>query len=288
MKENKSKTEKDKNKDKQKEENNLIKEEQKKEQKTEKKTEEKREEKIEEKKQDVNEEKKAEEKPAVSAKLLKGEKDFVVPGDEIVKSMEYVPGRNCFREGELILSKRTGLVSVNNRVLSVIPLSGIYISRVGDMVIGKVEDIQSNGWLLDIQAPYQAFLPLSGVREFIDTSKTSLSSVFGVGDYIYAKVSTSNGDSLQLSMQDNMCRKFRSGQIIKISPVKVPRLIGKHGSMINLIKDSTGCRINAGQNGLIWIEGEKEDMAKRAIKMVESESHTEGLTDKISALLKGK
>ncbi|MBU0898719.1 MAG: exosome complex protein Rrp4 [Nanoarchaeota archaeon] len=221
-------------------------------------------------------------------KMLKNDKDFVVPGDEIVKSMEYLPGRNCFREGDSLISKRLGLVNINNRVISVIPLSGVYLPKVGDMVIGEVKDVQSNGWIINMHAPYMAFLPLSGIKEFVDTSKTSLSKIFGVGDFLYAKISGASGDSLQVSMQDNMCRKFRSGQIVKIISVKVPRVIGKQGSMINLIKDKTGCRINVGQNGFIWIEGEKEELAKNAIKLVEQESHTDGLTDKISALLENK
>ncbi|MFH1445238.1 MAG: exosome complex RNA-binding protein Rrp4 [Nanoarchaeota archaeon] len=226
--------------------------------------------------------------PKEKTDTLKNDKEIVVPGEELVKSMDYVPGKNCFREGDSILSKKLGMVHINNRVISVIPLSGAYLPRTGDMVIGKVEDIQSNGWLIDVRAPYQAFLPLSGVKEFIDTNKTLLSSVFGPGDYIYTKINSASGDSIHLSMQDNMCRKFNNGQIIKIGSVKVPRLIGKQGSMINLIKNKTGCRINAGQNGFIWIEGENEDMAKKAIKMIDKESHISGLTDKISALLEGK
>lgn len=240
----------------------------------------------------TEEEKAPETKPPANvsnkAILLKNEREFVVPGDEIVKSMEYVPGKNCFRDGEFLLSKKLGLVSINNRVISVIPLSGVYIPRTGDMVIGKIEDIQSNGWVIDITAPYQAFLPLSGVKEFIDTNRTSLSSVYGVGDYIYAKIANANGDHVYLSMQDGMCRKFKSGQIVSIATVKVPRLIGKQGSMINMIKNKTECRINVGQNGLVWLDGENEDMAKKAINTIERESHTDGLTDSVSALLNGK
>jgi exosome complex RNA-binding protein Rrp4 len=41
--------------------------------------------------------------------LLKKEREFVIPGDEIVKSMEFLPGRNCFRDGDSIYSKKLGL-----------------------------------------------------------------------------------------------------------------------------------------------------------------------------------
>ncbi len=237
----------------------------------------------------------AEEKPAEKAEskaepaLLKKEREFVVPGEKIVKSMDYLPGRNCFREGDSIYAKRLGLVFIDSRVISLIPLNFAYIPKFGDMVIGEVVDIQENGWVVDIDSSCNAYLPLSGVREFIDTTKTRLSRVYAVGDLIYAKVSqVTDPDRVQISMKDMMSRKFRGGRLVSINPAKVPRLIGKQGSMIKLIKDKTGCRISVGQNGPVWLEGGKEDMAIKAIHLVEEESYIDGLTDRVSELLTGK
>ena len=219
----------------------------------------------------------------------KKEREFVVPGDEIISSMDYLPGRNTFREGNSIYAKRLGIVNLDGRVISVIPLTGVYFPRVGDMVIGEVVDVQSNGWVVSINSAHDAYLPLSGVREFIDTSKTDLSRVYGMGEVIYAKIgSVVSGNSIHLSMQDPRCRKFRSGRIVRMNPSKIPRLIGRQGSMIMMIKDLTGCRINVGQNGWICIEGEKEELVIKAIEVIEQESQAEGLTDKISLLLGGK
>ena len=102
------------------------------------------------------------------SEMLKKERDIVVPGDVIVKSMDYLPGRNCFREEDAIIAKRLGLVGLDHHVVSVVPLNLPYIPRVGDMVIGEVTGVQDNGWVLWIDAPHEAFLPLSGVREYID------------------------------------------------------------------------------------------------------------------------
>ena len=112
-----------------------------------------------------------------------------------------------------------------------------------------------------------------------------------MGDLIYAKINAMNpsSDSVHLSMQDSRSRKFAGGRIVRISPSKVPRLIGKMGSMINVIKDNTGCRISVGQNGLVWLEGEGLDLALQAIKMIEENAHkVSGLTDKVSDFLAGK
>ncbi len=222
------------------------------------------------------------------SEMIKNDRDFVIPGDEIINSMNYLPGRNCFREGNSIYSKRIGLVSVRGRVISVISLSGVYAPRGGDMVIGRVKDIHSAGWVVDINSIGEAFLPLSGVREFIDTTKTDLSKFYAVGDVIYAKIGHANSHTIHLSMQDPRARKFRSGRIVEMNPAKVPRLIGKEGSMINVIKDKSGCRINVGQNGLVWFEGEKEDLVADAIRIVERDAAMDGLTNRVSSMLNGK
>jgi exosome complex component RRP4 len=218
---------------------------------------------------------------------LKKNREFVIPGDEIVKSLDYLPGKNCFRDGESIITKRIGLVSAENRVVSVIPLNGVYIPSVGDMVIGDIIDIQGNsGWVVDIGSPFEAFLPLSGVREYI-SQRSDLSKIYNIGETIYAKVHAMSGSSVYLSMHDVMARKFREGMVIRMNPMKVPRLIGKQGSMINTIKDKTGARISVGQNGLVWVD-ENFDLIKEVVELIEKECFTEGLTDRVTKFLEEK
>ncbi len=212
---------------------------------------------------------------------------LVLPGDELINSMDYLPGKNCFREGNSIFSKKLGLMQTTGRVIMVIPLSGVYMPKTGDMVIGEVTDIQSSGWVVDIKSVHDAYLPISGVRGFIDTSKTELSKIYDIGDTIYAKISMVSGDSIHLSMQDVRSKKFTTGRLIRISSAKVPRLIGKEGSMIRLVKDNTGCRISVGQNGIVWLEGGNEEKAIEVFKTIEEEAQKDGLTDKISKMFKG-
>ena len=73
-----------------------------------------------------------------------------------------------------------------------------------------------------------------------------------------------------------------------MEPSKVPRIIGKKGSMISLLKKYTNCRIFVGQNGRIWVDGEESGINKviDTIKMIEDESLSYGLTNKIEDLLK--
>ncbi len=219
-------------------------------------------------------------------KLLKNARDFVVPGDKLVESMEFLPGRNCFRDGNGIYVKKTGIVSIEGRVLSVIPLNGIYMPSMGDMIIGEVTDIQHNGWVIGVKAPYQAYLPLSGVRGYIDPSRTDISKIYEMGDFIYGKINmVSSTMSVHISMYDRICRKFSGGRVISVNPAKVPRIIGKSGSMIDLIKRKTDTRVVVGQNGTVWMEGEKESFVIDVIRMIEEKSHIEGLTNEVEKIL---
>ena len=86
-------------------------------------------------------------------------------------------------------------------------------------------------------------------------------------------------------MRDFESRKLRNGVLIKVTPTKIPRIIGKEGSMISMIKNKTKCEIITGQNGLVWIRGENKDKAIEAILIIEKESHTVGLTERIEKML---
>ena len=101
---------------------------------------------------------------------------------------------------------------------------------------------------------------------------------------VIAKIWNINKRGIDLSIKSRGLGKIDEGIIVRINPNKVPRVIGKEGSMINLIKDETGCNITVGQNGLIWIKGDKineELYAKRAILFVAEKSFVSGLTDEV-------
>lgn len=221
------------------------------------------------------------------SELLVKEKQFVIPGDVLARGLDFLPGTGCYRVNHEIKAKLMGLVRLKDRFVGVIPLAGVYIPKSGDGIIGIIEDTQSTIWIVDINSPYDAILQLGeAVGEFVDLSKTDISVYYEIGDVIYAKVlNVSKSKNVSLTMNDYRAKKLIGGRIITITPSKVPRLIGKEGSMIELIKNSTKCQIVVGQNGVVWLKGEKEGLAAKAILTIESESHIEGLTDRITELL---
>lgn len=213
---------------------------------------------------------------------------IVFPGEEVATGMDTLPGFGTFRDGERIYSKYTGLLRSGDRVVSVIPLKGIYMPHIRDYVIAEVTNVGFSNWTCSINSPYEAMMSPMEVREYIDRGE-DISKYYNTGDLVLAKVTAvTKSKFVNIGTKDPRCRKLVGGFVAKIAPSKVPRLIGKEGSMINLIKNRTECVISVGQNGLVWLRGKHEIVAGEAIKLVDEFAHTNGLTDRISEYLDSK
>ncbi len=206
----------------------------------------------------------------------------VIPGEVIFEGDDYLPGEGTQKRDNQIVAMRYGLAEENKKLVKVIPLSGVYLPRRGNVVIGKVENVTFNGWVVDINTADGAFLSLMEVPRYVN--KDDLEEVFMIGDMLVAKINAINKRGIDLTVKLKGLGRLDKGIIIHINPNKVPRVIGKEGSMISLIKDETKCRITVGQNGLIWINGDKVDdelFAKGAILHVAEKSFMSGLTDEM-------
>ena len=217
-------------------------------------------------------------------------KQLVTPG-ELLAEGEYVAGENTYTEGNKIFASRIGLVDCDNKNVNVVALRAFYFPKVGDIVIGTVAEVGFNGWTIDIKAPYTALLRASEVlnRPF-KPQNDELSQVLNAGDLIVAKIASyDRAHDPQLTVSEPGLGKITRGQLTKVTPTKIPRVIGRKGSMISMIKQETGCQIILGLNGVILVTGknvEDEELALAAIQKIEDESHTSGLTDRITQLLK--
>ncbi len=139
-----------------------------------------------------------------------------------------------------------------------------------------------NGWVINIGTAENAFLSLMEVPRFVN--KDALDEVMDIGDMTVVKISGINKRGTDVTIKSRGLGRIDEGLIISVNPNKVPRIIGKEGSMINLIKDETKCNITVGQNGFIWIKGDKvedELYAKKAILFVTEKSFTSGLTEEV-------
>jgi len=230
------------------------------------------------------------------AKLIE-ERAVVIPGEGIYQGMDYLPGFGTYRDqaGEEdqahIRSSYLGVVEYKkDNLVKTVPLRKKYIPQTGDSIIGEISRISYSNWTVELNSPYKGILPVSeAVDEYVDLGETDISKYLSLGDLVVAKVTkVTKEKDVQLSMTDKLSKKLERGTLTEVPTTKVPRLIGKKGSMINTIKRKTDCTIIVGQNGRVWIKGEAEDLARKAVQKVNREAHTDGLTQKIADWLDEK
>ncbi|RLF16798.1 MAG: RNA-binding protein [Thermoprotei archaeon] len=217
------------------------------------------------------------------------QREIVVPGQLLAKG-PYKLGSNVYNIGQNIYSSVVGLAELKNNVINVIALKSTYIPSPGDLVIGKIINVGVTSWQVDIASPYTAILQASDAFiKPIDVTKESLRKYFDVGDYIIAKVLAfdKTRDPL-LTVKEAGCGRIEKGTVVEINPSKVPRLIGRKGSMISLIKNELGVEVVVGKNGRVWVyskDKRAEEIAVRIIKCIEREAHISGLTNRIKRML---
>lgn len=213
------------------------------------------------------------------------DKKLTVPGDFLSDDVNLADEGTYVEDGK-VFSSVFGVASFKNRI-RVVPLSGKYIPRPGDMIIGIVTEVSFSNWIVDIRSPYEGLLHISEFPRRIESQ--DMSRYLTVGDSIMALVKDVDANmKVELTLNDQRSRQIKEGRIIEVTPSKVPRLIGKSGSMIAMLKNETKCNIFIGQNGRIWLTGRDKDLdlAVKAISKIERESHTSGLTDRIIKFLK--
>ena len=85
--------------------------------------------------------------------------------------------------------------------------------------------------------------------------------------------------------------KLTRGRVVNLLPSKIPRLVGRKQSMIDMIEKETGAQVEIGQNGVIWINARSIDdeiLVEKVTWMIEKESHTKGLTDRVREFIRAE
>jgi exosome complex component RRP4 len=215
-------------------------------------------------------------------------REIVVPG-QLLAEGRYRAAVGAYGDDDKIFAAVVGLAELRGNTVKVVPLQGVYIPREGDLVIGKITIVAGNNWKVELgSGPYLASLHANNAlrRPYDD----DISRYMDIGDVIVAEVSAFDRNSGPfLHMKGRGLRKLEGGRLISISPAKVPRVIGRRGSMINMIKDLLRIQTVVGQNGIIWLRSRDSEvmrLAIKAFKMIEAEAHTSKLTDRVHEMLK--
>jgi exosome complex component RRP4 len=189
--------------------------------------------------------------------------------------------------GGKVYASVLGLVSPRPPMVQVIPLSGRYIPRPNDVVIGTVTDAQGTFWLLDIGAPRWAPLHMTGTPWKVDIGETE--RYLRVGDAVIVQVESLDPTGrIGVTMLGEGLGKLEGGTIVHVTPARVPRVVGRDGSMIQTITRHTGAQVAVGQNGRIWVDGTPEAIRQvsAVLHFIDEHGHRPGLTDRVGSYLR--
>lgn len=227
-----------------------------------------------------------------------GTRQVVTPGMTLSTDPRQIPGRGTIKtKDNEIISLFVGIKDVRGKYINVVPLNGLYNPQIGDKVIARVYGKTPVKYLMDINSKFVGILKARDAVKRSSRSNHSKSmgtyrlsredamQVFKMGDLIICKVlSGSRIEEPELTALGQDLGKITNGTVISISPTKIPRVIGKKGSMISLLKSLLHSKIFVAQNGRIWIKGqthEHERLLIEVIRKIEREAHTTGLTDRV-------
>lgn len=192
---------------------------------------------------------------------------IVVPGEKISDKPLYLG--STYVKNEKTYAAVVGMMDTEGRYT---PLEGVYTPKSEDTLVGIVVDSMSRGYLLDVNLPSKGVILSKETRLRLRT-----------GDMVFGKVSTmsSFGDVL-LSFP----KKLTDGKIFKIPCAKIPRIIGKQSSMINMIRESSKTDIVVGNNGYIWVGLDGNiPLIKKVLDEIVANAHKKGLTDKMTKFI---
>jgi exosome complex component RRP4 len=216
-------------------------------------------------------------------------RELVVPG-QLLAEGDYRIREGAFREGKFIYSSVVGLVDIKGETIRVIALQGPYVPKPGDVVVGIIEDTHPSGWIVDINSPYHGNLLASDYfGRKVDLARENLERYLRLGDVVALRVKEVNErKQVMLEGGELGLGKLKGGKLVEISPAKVARVLGKKGSMLEVLQKVGGCRVLVGQNGRIMVWGRDPRAiasVTEALLTIEREAHTTGLTDRIRLML---
>lgn len=221
-------------------------------------------------------------------------RDIVLPGDIVYAENVVDHHRYFYKEDSKLIVTVISLLDIEEgeekKKYRLIPLKGRYIPKEGDVVVGIVRDVSLTSWVIDINAPYYAILSASDyLGKSFNPTTDNIRKYLDIGDVVLAKiVQFDRSRNPVLTTQDKDLGKVVDGSLIEIEPSKVARVIGKKRSMISMLEELTYCKIVVGTNGRILLrcpDPEYEYIAVLAIKKIERESHTIGLTERIRSFI---
>ncbi|KAG9802591.1 hypothetical protein KCU77_g23636, partial [Aureobasidium melanogenum] len=164
----------------------------------------------------------------------------------------------------IIRSTLAGTLQKTNKLLSVVPLRARYTPEIGDLVIGRIIEVQSRRWKVDVAGALTAALPLSSInlpggilRKRTSVDELNIRTFFEEGELLVAEVQSLFQDgSASLHTRSLKYGKLRNGYFMAVSGVGGGAgVVRAKRQIFTLQTSSRGGEVDVilGVNGYIWI-----------------------------------
>ena len=125
-----------------------------------------------------------------------------------------------------MIATLAGPLKKTNKLLSVAPLRARYTPEIGDLIVGRIVEVQKNQWKVDVAAPLLAQLPLSSInlpggvlRRRTTADELQIRNYFQEGDLLVAEVQMlrSSDGTANLHTRSLKYGKLRNGTFLAVS-----------------------------------------------------------------------
>ncbi|OLN82213.1 Exosome complex component rrp4 [Colletotrichum chlorophyti] len=175
-----------------------------------------------------------------------------------------------------IVSSVAGTVTRTNKLLSVRPLRARYTPEIGDLVVGRIVEVQAKRWRVDVGSSQLAILQISAInlpggilRKRTDTDELQIRSFFAEGDLVVAEVQQLHQDgAASLHTRSLKYGKLRNGVFVAVSGT------GGGGGVVrakrqqwvmDAARGAAKVHVTLGVNGYIWISKHEESEVSEAV-----------------------
>lgn len=192
--------------------------------------------------------------------------NIITPGQTVTDDPQWMRGHGTFTEGDeslLIRSTLAGTLQKTNKLLSIVPLRARYTPEIGDLVIGRIVEVQGRRWKVDVAAPLLANLPLSSInlpggilRKRTSVDELNIRSYFSEGELLVAEVQQLFQDgSASLHTRSLKYGKLRNGYFLSVSGMGGGSGVVRAKRQIFTLPTARGGEVDVilGVNGYIWI-----------------------------------
>ncbi|EPT00972.1 hypothetical protein FOMPIDRAFT_1023524 [Fomitopsis schrenkii] len=177
------------------------------------------------------------------------------PGEPLTSSQAFMRGHGTYIDNEEVISSVAGTVERVNKLISVRAVRSRYNPEVGDLVVGRITEVQPRRWKVDANSRQDAVLMLSSVnlpggvqRRKLESDELQMRTFFEEGDLLVAEVQAFFADgAMSLHTRSLRYGKLRNGQLVTISPALIRRLKSHFLSL------PCGVDLILGLNGYIWV-----------------------------------